>query len=104
MTSRPFWRAEAATSAPIQPAPITTTCPPALEARAQRVGVGERAQVEHAVELGAGQREPPRLGAGRQQQPVVAQPLAVVEHDLVRRDVDRLDVGRTVRSSMSFSA
>ena len=28
VTSRPRWRAEAATSAPIQPAPITTTAPP----------------------------------------------------------------------------
>jgi hypothetical protein len=33
VTSAPRWRAEAADSAPIQPAPITTTLPPASKRR-----------------------------------------------------------------------
>ena len=70
MTSRPRWRAEAANSLPIQPAPTTTTRPPASQALAQRVAVGERAQVVDPVELGARDRDPPRLGARGQQQPV----------------------------------
>ena len=37
---------------------------------AQRVAVAERAQVVDPVELGARDRDPPRLSAGRQQQPV----------------------------------
>ena len=59
----------------------------AVEPFAQRVGVLDAAQVVHAVELGAGNREPARLGAGGQQQPVVAQPLAVVERHLLQRRV-----------------
>ena len=46
-------RADAATSQPIQPAPITTTRRAAPRRAAQRVGVAERAQVVHAVEVGA---------------------------------------------------
>ena len=42
--------------------------PAARAARRSR----RRAQVEHAVELAAGDAQPPRLGAGGQQQPVVA--------------------------------
>ena len=49
------------------------------------------AQHVHAVELGAGDRQPPRLGARGQQQPVVAQPLAVVELDLTVRGVESHD-------------
>ena len=51
----------------------------AVEPLAQRVGVLDAAQVEHAVERFARDREAARLGAGAEQQPVVAQPLAVVE-------------------------
>jgi hypothetical protein len=69
-----------------------------LEPLAQRVAVGHAAQVEHAVELAPGDRERARLGAGREQQPVVAQPLAVVEHELA------LAARRPVRRSMSCSA
>ena len=36
VTSRPRWRAEAATSAPIHPAPTTTTLPPRSTVRAAR--------------------------------------------------------------------
>ena len=54
----------------------------AVQPRAQRVGVLDAAQVQHALQLAAGNREPARLGAGRQQQPVVAEPLAVVERHL----------------------
>ena len=76
----------------------------AVEPRPQRVGVRDAAQVEHAVELAARDGEPPRLGAGGEQQPVVAQPLAVVERELVaRQGPARLRV-RPSRSSMSCSA
>ena len=54
----------------------------AVEPLAQRVGVLDAAQVQNSVELSAGHREPPRLRAGREQQPVVAQPLVVVEREL----------------------
>ena len=53
-----------------------------------RQRVGSRPSVRryvHAVEVGAGDREPARRGAGRQQQLVVAQPLAAVERDRARR-------------------
>ena len=59
----------------------------AVEACAERVGVLDAAQVEHAVERFAGDRETARLGAGGQQQPVVVQPLAVVEPHLADRRV-----------------
>ncbi len=59
------------------------------EALAQRLRVGERAQRDHAVEGRAGDRQAPRLGARGQQQPVVAQPVAVVELDLARAEVER---------------
>ena len=87
MTSRPRCLAEAATSDPIQPAPTTTTLPPRSSRSRSAVGVLDAAQVEHAVQLRAGDREPSRLGAGGQQQAVVAQPLAVVEGQLARRRV-----------------
>jgi hypothetical protein len=57
-------------------------CAAAAEALAQRVGVRDASQVEHAVQISAGNREPSRPGTCRQQQPVVAQPLAVVERQL----------------------
>ena len=44
----------------------------AVQPLAQDVRVLDAAQVEHAVQIGAGDREPPRLGAGGEQQPVVA--------------------------------
>ena len=59
----------------------------AVEPFAQHVRVIDGAQVVNAVELGAGDREPARFRAGGQQQLVVAQPLAVVERDLLQRRV-----------------
>ena len=44
-----------------------------LQALAQRVAVLQRAQVMDAVELGARDRDPARLGARGQQQPVVVE-------------------------------
>ena len=44
-----------------------------VEPLAQHVAVGERAQVVDAVEVGARDGNPPRLGAGRQQQLVVGE-------------------------------
>ena len=70
VTSMPSCRAEAATSEPIQPAPITTRRPPAGGHRGQPLAVGDRAQVEDAVEVDAGQRQRARLGAGGEQEAV----------------------------------
>jgi hypothetical protein len=56
----------------------------AIEPITQGVTVRGAAQVEDAVELAAGNRKPARLGPDGEQQPVVAQPLAVVERQLAR--------------------
>ena len=85
VTSSPRCRADAAASEPIQPAPITTRRPPAVEALADRVGLSTRAQVEDALEVGARESQPAGLGAGREQQPVEGQPLAAVQRDLADR-------------------
>ena len=53
VTSRPRWRAEAATSAPIHPAPTTTTCRRDPAVRAGRP-ILDAAQIEDALEFGAG--------------------------------------------------
>jgi hypothetical protein len=82
VTSRPFSRADAPTSAPIQPAPITTTLRPRRSRFGDRVGVVEVAQVEHARQLRAGDGEAPRLGPGGEQQPVIAEAFAALENDL----------------------
>ena len=50
--------------------------------------VGERAQRVHVRQVGARQRQPHRLGAGRQQQRVVGDLAAVAERDLARAWVD----------------
>ena len=52
------------------PAPTMTTRGRRRPGR-RAVGVGERAQVEHAVQVGAGHGSRRGVGAGRQQQPVV---------------------------------
>ena len=54
------------------------------EPLAQGVGVLDAAEVEDAVQLTPGDREAPWLAARGQQQPVVAQPLAVVERQFGR--------------------
>lgn len=65
----------------------------ALEPGGERVGVIEVAKVVNAVEVGSGDGQPPRLGAGREQQPLVAHPLAALhDDDLPRAGVDVLDV------------
>ena len=60
----------------------------AIEPRPQRVAVVDVAQQVHAVELRAGDRQPSRLGAGCEQEPVVAQRLAVVELEPAVRRVE----------------
>ena len=64
--------------------------PAAVEPRAERVGVRHRAQGEHALQIGAGDAEPARLGARGQQERVVFQRLAAVEGQPPRRRVERL--------------
>ena len=88
VTSRPRWRAEAATSAPIQPAPMTTT---GRRGRARRAARRCRRRC-----AGSGRRRGRRPGsAAARLRPVasssrvVAQPLAVGELDLAAAGVDR---------------
>ena len=60
---------------------------------AQRIAVGHAAQVEHAVEVAPRNRQPPRAGAGGEQQLVVAQQLAVAERHRLRRRIQAGDRG-----------
>jgi hypothetical protein len=53
-----------------------------IETLAQRVAVGERAQVVDTVQISPRDRYPARLGASRQQQPFVGELASVVECDL----------------------
>jgi len=64
-----------------------------LDPLAQPLGIRQRAQVVDLVEIGPRERQPPRLGAGGQQEPVIAEPLAARQHDLRRRRVDALHGG-----------
>ena len=73
VTGQPAERAAAVVSRPIQPAPATTTRGARLERLTQPVGIGDRAQVEHLLPVGAGEVEPARRGAGGEQQLVVGQ-------------------------------
>jgi hypothetical protein len=50
--------------------------------RSKRIGVGNGAQIEHALERCAGDRQATRLRAGGDQQSVVPQPCAVGEREL----------------------
>ena len=58
---------------------------------AKRVRVVDRAQEPDPGEIGAGHLEPPRLGAGRQEQAVEADPPTVAQHDLPRGRIDGVD-------------
>ena len=84
-------------------APTTTSRPPASSTRAQRVGVLERAQDVHAVEVGARDRRALGLGAGGEQQRVVVHALAAGEHDRAARRRRATRPPSTVRSSTSCS-
>jgi hypothetical protein len=76
------------------PAPADHDDPtPALERLADALRVGQGAQVEDAVEIGARQRQPAWLRPGRDEQLVVALVAAVAQHDLVGRPVDRRHPG-----------
>ena len=59
VTRFPAARAPAATSSPMKPPPITTTSRAARQVRSQPRGVGGIAQIVHAVQLRALQRQPP---------------------------------------------
>src|SRR4051794_7520671 len=88
VTSAPSWRAEAANSADPAGADDGHVAL-RLQAPAQRVAVRERAQVVDPVELGAGNRQPARLRAGGQQQPVVAELSPVLQRDSRSTGVER---------------
>lgn len=100
MQSRP--RAVAATSSPIQPAPITTTSFAAINAR-ERFRELQRPEVVHAAKVGAGNIEPPGDRTGGEQELVVPQPLLVVEDDLARERF-RATARRPRRRSTSWSS
>jgi hypothetical protein len=57
---------------------------------AQGVGVLDAPQIQHAVQIGSGDGQPSRLGAGGEQQPVVAHALAAVELELTTRRIEAL--------------
>ena len=59
-----------------------------------RPAVGERAQREDVRLVGAGDRQANRLGAGREQQPVVRDRAPVGERDLARAHIDAGDAAR----------
>ena len=59
-----------------------------IHALAQRVGIPDAAQVEDSIEVCSRYREPAWLGSRCEQQPVVVQPLAVVESQLPARGVE----------------
>ena len=84
----PRWRADAATSDPIQPAPDddepAAARPGARAARRCRRRSAARGR-RRAPRRG---RQPARLGAGGQQQPVVGEPLAVLERELAGARVE----------------
>ena len=104
VTSTPRCRAEAATSQPIQPAPITTSRPPASRrARSASLSPSVRRMVD-AVELGARDAQPPRLRAGGQQQAVVAEPLAALQRELTLPRVEADDRPRRLAARSSCSA
>ena len=100
VTSAPRCFADAATSQPIQPAPMTTTRPPRHEARAA-VGIADGAQAGGRRQVRAVDGQPPRVGAGGEQKLVEPDPLAVVELDLGRASGERVRPSCRVRSSMS---
>ncbi len=55
----------------------------------QIAAVGERAQRPHMRQFGTRHLQPDRLGAGRQQQLVETERLAVTQHDAAARDIER---------------
>ena len=85
VTSRPSCRIDAATSAPIQPPPMTTTRCAVPAACAERIRVVDRAQVPDPVEVVARDRRAGRGSEpGRDQQPVEPDAPTVAEDDLPR--------------------
>ena len=52
--------------------------------------------------IGAGNRQPHRLGAGRQQQPIVWDRSAAREDNVARLNVDRVDIGLEPQVDISF--
>ena len=91
VTSGPSWRIDAATSAPIQPPPTTTTrfAVPAASRSASESSIVRRYRIPSRSSPGT--REPPRLGARRDQQPVEPDAPTVGQHDLPARRIDGLD-------------
>ena len=104
VTSSPRPRHVAATSAPMKPAPITTTRGEPRRARArERERVVERPQHEHAVEVGL-VREPPRRRAGREHHPVERDPAPVRASVTSRAPTSSALAGEPSRQSTSRSS
>ena len=66
------------------------------------VAVGQRPQVQHAVQIGTGNIQEPRRRAGGQQQRVVADPLSVRHFDLSGGPVDRSHRGARAQVDVVF--
>jgi hypothetical protein len=64
--------------------------------------IDERAQRMDVRLVGAGNRQPHRLGAGRQQQAVEGDSSAAGDGDVARPGVDREDIGLEPQVDMSF--
>ena len=58
--------------------------------RLHRVDIVQVAEGDHAGKVGAGQGQADRVGAGGEDQPVIADALAVMQHDLLAHAVDGL--------------
>ena len=63
-------------------APMTSTRLRAFGVGDDGAAIGERAQRMDVRQIGAGNRQPHRLGAGRQQQPVVGEIRTIAAADL----------------------
>ena len=86
-------RSEAATSSPMKLAPMTSARRAPLARVDDGAAIGERAQRMDVRQVGARDRQPHRLGAGRQQQPVVGKLLAAGERTSRVFGIDAGDFG-----------
>ena len=92
VTSTPSRRAVAATSWPMKPAPTIASRAPGTSSARRRPGVGQGPQVVDVL-VAVEERQPPRSTPGRDQQLLVAQLGARVEHDRSGLGVEPLGAG-----------
>ena len=93
VTRTPSCLSDAATSQPMNPIPTTTACRPACDLPLDRLALGDRAQIVDPRQLRARHLEPAVPAAGRDQELLIAELLARIEHDRVGGRVDLHDAG-----------